>query len=219
MERGLRLLFCLRLAHWCFSFIFFSKNIKYSVDYTNRVIDEYGFADERGFHHQNLGVIPVLVKHEGGYLNHSWLIGEKIRKDPGILFSLVLLAWAWASEEKPYWIDLLALTEPFLARLPTKLPSRPGYYERAFPDGYFETITEGGNRIKDPILGSLYNYVRLAVTGNLWSKSRWEAIYRLNTGYHNNLSSRFDRNATGLMELGMPVVDRGIFSCIGSFVR
>ena len=61
--------------------------------------------------------------------------------------------------------------------------------------------------------------MRLAVTGDLWSKSRWEAIYRLNTRYYNNLSSRFDRNATGLMELGMPVVDRGMSSCMGSFVR
>lgn len=203
-----------------FSFIFFGNNIKYSADYTNRVINEYGFADERGFYHQNLGVIPVLVKHEGDYLNHSWLIGGKNKEGSrNIIVSCNVGMGAWAGGEKPYWIDPLALTEPFLARLPAKLPSRPGHYERAFPDGYFETVTEGGNRIKDPILGSLYNDVRLAVTGDLWSKSRWEAIYRLNTGYYNNLSSRFDRNATGLMELGMPVVDRGMFSCMGSFAR
>ena len=110
----------------------------------------------------------MLVKHEGDYLNHSWLIGGKNKEGSrNIIVSCTVGMEAWAGGEKPYWIDPLALTEPFLARLPAKLPSRPGYYERVFLDGYFETVTEGGNRIKDPILGSLYNdYGEHLLTGS-----------------------------------------------------
>jgi arabinofuranosyltransferase len=83
-----------------------------------------------------------------------------------------------------HWIDLTALSDPLLARLPaTHRPDwMAGHFHRAIPEGYRETLETGENVIKNPGVAELYRRLDLVVHGDLWSLERLEAIWWLNTG-------------------------------------
>jgi arabinofuranosyltransferase len=84
-------------------------------------------------------------------------------------------------------IDPFALTDPFLARLPSLAKESDedwttGHWKRPIPDGYRETVETGSNRLADAKLARLYDAMQLITTGPLWSLARFRAILRLNTG-------------------------------------
>ena len=110
----------------------------------------------------------------------------------------------WNAGEKPYVIDRNAITEPFLSRLPARRNGRPGHYARVFPRGYLETLVFGKNVIADEVLAKLYDDVQYAVRGKIFSRKRWKAIWRLNTGYYKNLDRHFDRDDPVLWQFIIP---------------
>ena len=173
-------------------------NLKYSVNYSFYSFYKRTFADERGFYHQSLGVVPVIMKHNGNAFNHPWMHeyavqGSKDKPVIGIAYNTGM--GAWAAGEKPYWVDILALTEPYLARLPARTSQRAGHYTRAFPRGYLDTLVMGKNVIADTTLAALYDDVSLVVRGALWDARRWRAIWRLNQGYYKKrVAESFDRD-------------------------
>lgn len=179
--------------------LIYSKNIEPEANVA-------GIADERSFYYSHSGLLPTLINFNGDYTTYPlFLSGEKVKNHSNLYISCTIGMMAWASGNT-YWIDPLALSEPFLARLPAKLYARPGHYERAFPVGYLASRLTGKNMIKNPILAQLYDDVMLVVSEpNLLSKQRLEAIYRLNTGYYKNLNQFFDRNKINLDEVGIPV--------------
>jgi arabinofuranosyltransferase len=81
-------------------------------------------------------------------------------------------------------LDRLAITDPLLARLPARedLPWRIGHFFRWVPEGYPQSVVQGGNRIEDPGLRPLYDDMVLVTRGPLWTAGRWRAIVRWNTG-------------------------------------
>jgi arabinofuranosyltransferase len=82
-----------------------------------------------------------------------------------------------------YVVDIYALTDPFLSRLPAITSKwKPGHYLRKLPVGYAESLRSGENRIRSPGLARLYDAVRLVVTGPLLDPERWRAIWDLNSG-------------------------------------
>ncbi len=86
-------------------------------------------------------------------------------------------------------IDVLALGDPLLSRLP---PANPAdwliaHLGRDIPDGYVETIESGENKIKDPALAEYYGKLHLIVSGDLWTAERWIAIWKMNTGQYDYL--------------------------------
>lgn len=87
---------------------------------------------------------------------------------------------------KVFIVDPLALSDPLLARIPPKPPPAEwviGHYERAIPEGYIETLKSGTNRISDSKIAALYDQIALVTRGPLWTAERWQAIWRLNTGW------------------------------------
>ena len=87
-------------------------------------------------------------------------------------------------------IDNLALGEPFLARLP-KPPGREwraGHFHRDFPRGYYESRLSGLNQLQDSRLAALWNDVVLLTRAPLWTRERWQAIWRLNSGYYRDIA-------------------------------
>lgn len=86
-------------------------------------------------------------------------------------------------------IDYFALVDPLLARLPPiyRLIWRVGHFERVLPEGYLETLAEGENLIADPALAELHDHLTVVTRGSLWSVERWREIWRLNTGYYDDL--------------------------------
>lgn len=97
-----------------------------------------------------------------------------------------------------YIVDPLAIADGFLARLPSKKPAYPGHYERAFPEGYVETLTSGKNQLQDPELKLLYDKMQLLTRAPLFDGARLQAIWDINTGEGRRLVSRakYDPNAT-----------------------
>jgi arabinofuranosyltransferase len=77
-------------------------------------------------------------------------------------------------------IDVLALSDPLLARRPAGRPSRVGHYWRLPPAGYVESVRTGTNRLTDARLRPYYDDLRLATDGPLFTRARWRAIVRLN---------------------------------------
>jgi len=86
-------------------------------------------------------------------------------------------------------IDNLALGEPFLARLPKPLERewRAGHFHRDYPRGYYDSRISGENHLVDLRLAALWNDIVLLTRAPLWMPERWEAIWRINTGYHRDI--------------------------------
>ena len=78
-------------------------------------------------------------------------------------------------------IDVYALCDPLLARLPTAVPWRIGHFQRDIPAGYWESVNADRNLIEDPEIAALYDTIRTVTRGPIWSWSRWKAILALNT--------------------------------------
>lgn len=183
-----------------------------STGFKRNEIGMSGIADERGFYYQQLGLVPVLKR--GTWLAHPWLIeGQAIRRHPGLYTRCTIGMAAFAAGPDVRWLDPMALTEPFLARLPSRTNARVGHYERAFPDGYLESELGPGSVLKDPLLGALYRDVRIATRAPTLSDERFGAIWRLNTGHHAQAFAAFDRDAVGLPGRPAQTLDR--FSCFG----
>jgi arabinofuranosyltransferase len=114
-----------------------------------------------------------------------------------------------------YIVDPLAIADGFLARLPSKKPAYPGHYERAFPEGYVETITSGKNQLRDPSLKTLYDQTQLLSRASLFDGARLRAIWELNTGGDRRLVSlaAYDPNAT--FAPGLAKTSGEPLSCMG----
>ena len=186
--------------------------------FKNTQIDDAGIADERGFYYQNLGLIPVLTKHQGIYPPLKLRNGPKpfIPEDT-VVFSCVIGQSIWGLPHTLYAVDPLALSEPFLSRLPARNGARVGHYERAFPEGFVDSKRTGQNRLANPTLKALYADVELVTRGELWAAERWAAIWRLNSGHYKNLAQYFDRNDVGADFYPADQIRTSTFTCMGSY--
>lgn len=112
-------------------------------------------------------------------------------------------------------VDPLAIGDGFLSRLPSKRLSYPGHFERAFPEGYLDTVTSGTNRLHDASLRMLYEKIRIIETGPLLDPTRLQAIWALNTGEGKRLAALavYDPNATYAPGSAKTSTDR--LSCMG----
>ncbi|EMY77720.1 putative membrane protein [Leptospira weilii serovar Ranarum str. ICFT] len=101
-----------------------------------------------------------------------------------------------------HWIDLLGITDPFLARLPGK--GFPGHYVRLLPRGYQESIAETIASFRDQEsiakktasfpnreLDRFYYEVRLLSEGEIWSRERWRTIFNFTFLGEGNFKTRF----------------------------
>jgi arabinofuranosyltransferase len=95
-----------------------------------------------------------------------------------------------------HFIQGLALTDPFLARLPPLYyPNwRSGHFIRLIPRGYTEIEEGSQSSLSDPVLDSYFQKIRLVTHGSLFAGERWQAIWELNTrGFDDFLPNFEDR--------------------------
>jgi len=168
-----------------------------------------GIADERGYYYQQLGFSPAI--HARSWKTHRWFTEGSV--PPGLYTRCAIGMTGYIGGPNVRWIDPLALTEPFLARLPSRTNTRPGHYERALPAGYLESVISQENLLSDLALRALYSDVKLATQAPLMSFERAGAIWRLNSGFHRNATAAFDREAIGLP--GVEVRTKSPLSCYG----
>jgi arabinofuranosyltransferase len=98
----------------------------------------------------------------------------------------------------PHIVDIYALTDPLLARLPAMRGSRIGHFQRDIPAGYLESIEHGVSRIEDPDLANYYAALRLAVSGPLFDRQRTAAAIGLATGRFDESLQRYIARTHGV---------------------
>jgi len=93
-------------------------------------------------------------------------------------------------------VDLLAITDPLLARLPPAAgaPFHVGHLRRDLPTGYLEARETGSLAEMDPVLRAYYGKLRLVTSGPLFSSERWLAIADLNLGRDDDLLREYARS-------------------------
>ena len=138
--------------------------------------------DERGQHYGNYGLLspyrnwPRVATQSDTpprRYNRSCSVGVRALTNPDI-----------------HLINTCALADPFLARLPAvrKDKPTPGHYRRKIPTNYGEYLIGRARTIPDEKLHGLLRDVGLAARAeSLFTRDRFAAIWRLNTGHYADL--------------------------------
>jgi arabinofuranosyltransferase len=119
--------------------------------------------------------------------NHVWVMqGMGLREqsplEPVTTYWIGLLGYyAGASVTI---IDMLALPDAFLARIPVGLSFMEGHIARPIPEGYLRSYLGDYSGIDGKLL-PLVQEMALVTRGDLWSMARLRAIYQLNNGSFN----------------------------------
>lgn len=131
-------------------------------------------------------------------------LGDRRPDDPGVDDGVALRAsgrqvvlrdgigfTGYFAGPQPHIVDVFALTDPLLARLPAIPGSRIGHFRRDIPAGYLESLEQNTVRIDDPDLADYYTTLRFAVSGPLFDARRAVTAVGLATGRYNASLRRY----------------------------
>ncbi len=170
-------------------YVFFSpfNPWKSHPDYGKNIMPIYNIHtidDTRGGYYQMTG---LLRKSPGSHFGIK--SGENLRSSGARVFVYPLVGFlGFYAGPGVYIIDVLALADPLLARLPCLSHGwRIGHFTRKLPAGYFETIQSGVNRIHNTGLKYYYTKLINITRGNLFSSERLIDILKMNLGFYNYL--------------------------------
>jgi arabinofuranosyltransferase len=153
-------------------------------------ISTSGIADEQRFYYADNGLFPVLQawRATGEVPIHPWGMAFK---DLGKHANELVIKVTGNAGMYGYYggplvhiMDPLALTDPFLARLPAIPRARVGHYERGLPPGYVETATQAAPSTDSVPLRPLLHDITLATRAPLLADGRAAAIWRLLSGHY-----------------------------------
>jgi arabinofuranosyltransferase len=142
------------------------------------LIGAHGIADERRYYEPFTALSSYAV--HGGVPANEWTVEGEQARARGVPLALMSYVgfFGFAAGPGVHVVDQHGLGEPLLARIPP--PYRPdwriGHVWRALPEGYWETLRTGENRIADPGLAAYHEKLALITRGPLWSAERWRAI-------------------------------------------
>jgi arabinofuranosyltransferase len=144
------------------------------------LVDASGIADERLAYFRDTGLTAAIRRRAAPH--HPWeLAGRQARALGVTVMSLDSVGlFGYGAGPGVHIVDILALCDPLLARLPARRPWRIGHFYRDLPAGYMETLQGQQAGLPDPGLDEYYAALRLVTRGPLWSRPRWAAIARLN---------------------------------------
>jgi arabinofuranosyltransferase len=143
-------------------------------------------VDERSYYFQDAGLINMSRRK---YLPNDWnaTFGRDVRRQ---VKERTVVLWGTVGYQ-PYYagpvlhvIDILGLTDPLVARMPSHSASfyRPGHIHRPVPRDYFASVKARENLIRDKKLAEVYDALRTITDGPIWTVERWKAIYAMNIG-------------------------------------
>jgi len=144
------------------------------------LIDQRGIADERSYLVETTALVqvgpiplwpkpPLLVKGLPGRFSGQHVV---VRTTIGY--------FGFVAGPHVHIVDIWALADPLLARLPALPGWRIGHFERSIPVGYLETLASGKNVIHDQQLALYYSKLQEITRGPLFSAQRWIDIWELN---------------------------------------
>jgi arabinofuranosyltransferase len=145
-------------------------------------LDAHGLADERLIY---ADCSSLAARRAGTPMpSHYWAAeGRALRSDgrSAVLAKRSVGYLGYFAGPRVFIIDENALTDPLLARLPVADRNwRIGHFTRVIPDGYYETVLQGSNQIRDGRVARLFDQVALVTRGPLFGCRRMVAIVRLN---------------------------------------
>ena len=168
------------------------------------IVGNHGIADERAWYSPETGLASVAPQHaalvaagvpippnvgaRAGAADREAGRPFAARQDVGY--------YAYFGGPGIHVVDLWALADPFLARIPYR-PSagwRVGHYPRTVPPAYFRSVASGEASFETDALNRAYADVHAVVSGPLFSMDRAGAIWRLHTGAHRDA---FENLASG----------------------
>ena len=104
-------------------------------------------------------------------------------------------------------LDVLALGDPVLSRLPSRSGSRIGHFERRVPDGYEKSLLSRRLVVEDPELNEYCRVVWSVTRGPVWSASRLGDSVRLIAGTYDPLVNAYLlRSGVWFREAGLPAL-------------
>ncbi len=133
---------------------------------------------------QTNGYDPDRILHEWGQMGADYDINE-VYASGGIGF----MGYYAPAEAKI--VDIYALTDPLLSKIPSPPDLFAGHYEREIPAGYLETVKSGKNVIENPSLNEYYEKVSFAVSGNLFDINRIKTALEINFGKYDYLIEEY----------------------------
>lgn len=159
----------------------------------NAFRDERGVSDQRGFYYQATG---LLRGPENGWeVKHVWANeGHRLRKTGAkIAISGTMGFRGFYGGPNVHIIDIHALCDPLLARLPARDPVnwQIGHFRREMPKGYDQTLVSGENRLLDKDLAAYYDKLALITRGPLLDAERLRTALALHRGEYDDLLAAY----------------------------
>ena len=170
-------------------------------------ISRNGIADERRVYAPALSLAAI---HDGRPIQRvSWVRAaqELGKTGPSVMRAIAVGIVGYYGGPNVHIVDVNALGDPLLSRLPARSGSRIGHFERRIPAGYEGSLPSGPLEIEDPKLSEFCEVVWLVTRGPVWSASRMGVSNRLITGgYDLLLRDYLSRSGDWLREPGTPVL-------------
>jgi len=146
----------------------------------------HGILDERRHYYYQLGLLsPTLNPLKPGAMSDS-LRRTVGRTEPAVNPWGQVGRYGLEAGELIHIVDPW-LCDPLLMRLPIGRDKwRIGHFIRELPTGYLETLARGENQINHPGLRRYYETLRKTIRGPVFSGERWQAIWQIWTGEHDD---------------------------------
>lgn len=141
-----------------------------------------GVVDERCMHYARLGLLsPGRDVPRWGALHE--LVWPEGRERRWFLLNGSVGVAGYQMGERGHLVDPL-LCDPLLTRLPARNAQRwrIGHVLRRIPEGYYETLASGENRLRHPGLRAYYDALRTVTQAPVFARDRWAAMWRLASG-------------------------------------
>ena len=168
----------------------------FQIDTVKQLYDNYvkenspcWYADEQQIYYPITGLVPVLADYsKNGEVeiikNHSsngiqWFYGRKF--------------FQVGDDEIVRTSYEYRLYDPLLVRLPAVRFKdwRVGHIHRKIPEGYLETVFDGGNHIEDPDLIFYYSKLHFILSGDLFDIERLKETVKFNNGLYDQYINRY----------------------------
>ena len=148
-----------------------------------------GINDERAYYYPISGLLNYRPGRDVPFSGEGWVEHGKALRESGkaVVDEKNVGYVGYFAGPAVHIVDLYALCDPLLARLPVSGPWRIGHFERDVPPGYLQTLRTGVNQIQNPSLAEYYDALALITRGPLFSRERLIAIWKMNTGQFNSL--------------------------------
>jgi arabinofuranosyltransferase len=170
-------------------------------------ISRNGIADERQVYAPALSLAAI---HDGSPIQRvSWVRAAQELGKTGhsVMEAIAVGVVGYYGGPNVHVLDVNALGDPLLSRLPARPGSRIGHFERRIPEGYEDSLQTGRLVIEDPDLREYCQVVWSVTRGPVWSASRIGESNRLITGgYQLLLDNYLARSGDWLREPGTPAL-------------